>query len=44
MRTIFIEGDSQNRKPGAESAMRLADFRCPSLALAVDTLIEQGLI
>jgi hypothetical protein len=39
MRSIFIEGESDRWKPGAEKAAELADTVCLSLAQAV-TLIE----
>jgi D-glycero-D-manno-heptose 1,7-bisphosphate phosphatase len=40
MMTIFIEGDPQRRKPGAEAAGELADLRCPTLVEAVNALLE----
>ncbi len=39
MRTIFIEGDPQRRRPGAEEAAKLADMRFASLPAAVDALL-----
>jgi len=39
MLTVFIEGDPERRKPGAESAGKLADMRFPSLAEAVNDLL-----
>ena len=41
MTTIFIEGDSQRRKSGAEEAARLAGFTFASLPEAVDALLAQ---
>jgi D-glycero-D-manno-heptose 1,7-bisphosphate phosphatase len=43
MMTIFIEGDPQRRKPGAEAAVELAGLRCPSLVEAVNALLEPPL-
>jgi D-glycero-D-manno-heptose 1,7-bisphosphate phosphatase len=40
MMSILIEGDPTRRKPGTEEARRLADFTCPSLAEAVDLLLD----
>ncbi len=40
MRTVFIEGDSERRKSGAEKAAKLADERCESLREAVETLLR----
>lgn len=40
MRTVFIEGDSERRKSGAEKAAELADERCESLREAVETLLR----
>lgn len=40
MRTIFIEGDPERRKPGAESAREVADMTCSSLYDAVNGLLE----
>ena len=39
MKTIFVEGNTQLRAPGAEEAAKLADVRCASLAEAVDALL-----
>jgi D-glycero-D-manno-heptose 1,7-bisphosphate phosphatase len=39
MTTIFIEGDPEHRKPGAEAARDSADFAFPSLPKAVDALL-----
>jgi D-glycero-D-manno-heptose 1,7-bisphosphate phosphatase len=39
MLTVFIEGDSEIQKPGAETARELADLRFSSLAQAVDHLL-----
>ena len=39
MTTIFIEGNAQRRKPGAESARQLADFSFPTLVEAVAALL-----
>ena len=38
MTTIFIEGNAQRRKPGAESARQLADLSFPTLVEAVAAL------
>ena len=43
MRTIFIEGDRERRKPGGEKAAALADERFASLPEAVDALLGAGL-
>jgi histidinol phosphatase-like enzyme len=40
MRTVFIEGDSQRRKSGAEKAAELADERFGSLREAVEALLR----
>lgn len=40
MRSIFIEGDPQHRKPGAEQAPALADACCASLPEAVALLLD----
>jgi len=40
MLTVFIEGDSTRQKPGAKTAAVLADLRFPSLAVAVDALLQ----
>lgn len=39
MTTVFIEGDPQSRKPGAESAASMADMRFHSLTEAVNALL-----
>lgn len=39
MRTVFVEGDRERRKAGAEAAAELADLRCASLVEAVDALL-----
>ena len=41
MSCIFIEGDPMRRKPGSEEARQIADMVCPSLAAAVDFLLEE---
>lgn len=40
MLTVFIEGDPERQKPGAQTAAELADLRFPSLAAAVDALLR----
>lgn len=40
MLTVFIEGDPERQKPGAQTAAEWADMRFPSLAAAVDTLLR----
>lgn len=40
MPCIFIEGDPTRRKPGSDEARQTADVSCPSLAAAVDLLLE----
>lgn len=40
MSCVFIEGDPMRRKPGSEQARQTADLTCPSLAAAVDFLLE----
>lgn len=40
LRTIFIEGDAEHRKPGALQAMELANEHSPSLPAAVDQLLR----
>jgi D-glycero-D-manno-heptose 1,7-bisphosphate phosphatase len=40
MRTIFIEGDPEHRKPGSEAARDSADLNFPTLSLAVDSLLK----
>ena len=42
MRTIWIEGHPELRKPGWELAERLADFTCSSLSEAVAALLHRG--
>jgi D-glycero-D-manno-heptose 1,7-bisphosphate phosphatase len=39
MLTVFIEGNPERRKPGAEAAVELADLRFSSLTQAVDHLL-----
>ena len=39
MKTIFVEGDAERRKPGGEEAAKLADLRFGSLPEAVDALL-----
>jgi D-glycero-D-manno-heptose 1,7-bisphosphate phosphatase len=41
MMTVYIEGDSQQRKHGSEAARELADLRFSSLGDAVDALLSQ---
>jgi D-glycero-D-manno-heptose 1,7-bisphosphate phosphatase len=41
MLTVFIEGESAHRKPGAREAAELTDLRFPSLAGAVDYLLRE---
>jgi D-glycero-D-manno-heptose 1,7-bisphosphate phosphatase len=41
MQTIFIEGDSERRKPGNDAAAELADLRFPSLVEAVNRLLKE---
>lgn len=40
MMTIFVDGDADRQKPGAEDATDLADWRATSLAEAVDRLLR----
>lgn len=40
MRTVFIEGDHERQKPGAEVAGKLADLRFASLPEAVNELLK----
>jgi D-glycero-D-manno-heptose 1,7-bisphosphate phosphatase len=40
MRTVFIEGDLERRKPGAEKAAELADERFGSLTEAVEAILR----
>lgn len=42
MRTVFIEGDHERQKPGAEKAAELADERFASLTDAVEELLGAG--
>jgi D-glycero-D-manno-heptose 1,7-bisphosphate phosphatase len=42
MQTIFIEGDPERRKAGAELASNLADLTVSSLPEAVDQLLQPG--
>ena len=42
MRTVFIEGDPETQRPGAEKAAAMADGRFASLADAVEALLKQG--
>jgi D-glycero-D-manno-heptose 1,7-bisphosphate phosphatase len=41
MMTVFIDGDPQRQKPGAEEARELADLRYSSLIAAVKDLLAQ---
>lgn len=43
MRTVFVEGDRERQKPGAEAAAKLADLRCTSLTEAVDAILNRKL-
>ena len=40
MRTIFIQNEGNNQKPGAERAAALAGLRCASFTEAVDALLS----
>ena len=40
MKTIFVEGDTEHRKPGAEEAAKLADLRFASLPEAVEIILS----
>lgn len=40
MLTVFIEGEAETQKSGAEAAKKLADGQFPSLAMAVSKLLE----
>ena len=40
MLTIYLEGEPEHRKPGAETARELADLCFPSLVEAADTLVR----
>lgn len=42
MKTIFIDGTTERRKPGAHVAAELADRRFPSLNEAVQALLDAG--
>jgi len=42
MTTVFLEGDSERQKPGAELARDLADMRFPSLREAVTGLLAKA--
>ncbi len=42
MMTVLIDGASENKEPGPEQAAALADLRFPSLAEAVDHLLESA--
>ena len=42
MLTVFIEGDSERQKPGAQKAGGLANLRFDSLADAVSALLEEN--
>jgi D-glycero-D-manno-heptose 1,7-bisphosphate phosphatase len=42
MRTVFIEGDAERQKAGAEAAAELADARFASLAEAVEALLQKA--
>ncbi len=39
MMTVFVEGDRERQKPGAEAAAELADLRYASLGEAIDALL-----
>lgn len=41
MTTIFLDGNPEHRKPGAEAAAELADLSFPNLAAAVDFLLDR---
>jgi D-glycero-D-manno-heptose 1,7-bisphosphate phosphatase len=41
MTTVFIDGDRERQKPGAEAATELANLRFPSLIEAVDYVLEK---
>jgi phosphoglycolate phosphatase-like HAD superfamily hydrolase len=40
MTVVFIDGDPKHQKPGNEAAGDLADLRFPSLAEAVEALLN----
>ena len=42
IRTVFIEGNAERQKPGAEAASDFADLRCASLVEAVDLLLASA--
>ena len=44
MQTIFIEGNPRRQKPGAEAAAKLAGRSFPSLAKAVEFLLEKQIL
>jgi hypothetical protein len=39
MMTVFVEGNPELEKPGADAARELADLRAASLSEAVDALL-----
>lgn len=39
MRTVFVDGDRERQKAGADTAAKLADLRCASLLEAVNMLL-----
>jgi phosphoglycolate phosphatase-like HAD superfamily hydrolase len=41
MRTVFLEGDAERQKAGAEAAAELADARFASLGEAVEALLRK---
>ena len=41
MRTVFVQGNRERQKPGAETAADLADLSCVSLEEAVDALLAR---
>lgn len=41
MLTVFIDGETETQKPGAEAARKLADLRLRSLAEAVEELLSR---
>lgn len=43
MRTVFVEGEAERQKPGAERAREMADFWAGSLPEAVEKLGTKGL-
>ena len=42
MTTLFLEGDPNLRKSGAEAARQLANLRFPSLLEATEALLNQS--